>query len=127
MYTRAGILMPTPKVGKPDLKHLFVVCTPALKNPPQVLVLPISTYRGNNDATCLLYPGDHEFIDKDSYVVYDRYFIKEVTAITDGINEHKLIWKGYFTEESFARILQGIIKSPKSEKPSREFYRLSTR
>lgn len=119
--------MPTPQVDRPNLKHLFVVCTPPLKEPPKVLILPISTYRGNNDSTCLLYPGDHEFIEWDSYVVYDRYFIKEISAITNGINEHKLIWKGFFTDESFSRILQGIIDSPKSEKPSREFYRLSTR
>jgi hypothetical protein len=110
---RATILVPSGTAAQPDLKHLFIlVCDPYGK-PQLVIIVSISKVKQNAhyDPTCLLYPGDHEFIKLDSFVAYRTAKIIEVNKILSGIKKGLLTPKAPIDPGIYARIYQGMINS----------------
>jgi len=46
-------------------KHLWVVISDPAANPcGPVVIVGLTSYRPNVESTCLLYPGDHEFVGR---------------------------------------------------------------
>jgi hypothetical protein len=62
---RATLLLATPKSGKDDLKHLFIILTNANQD-DDVLIVNISSLSNRCDDTCILNSSDHSFIKHKS-------------------------------------------------------------
>jgi len=52
-------------------EHLFVITTDACPQDKHILVNLTSVKPGRNiDSTCIVHPGEHPFVDQESYILY---------------------------------------------------------
>lgn len=110
---RATVLIPSGSTDRPDLLHLFVLLCDPFGDPPQCLLVSISTVyqNGYHDPTCLLYAGDHPFVKHASYVKYSSCRLIEAArlerAVAAGIFKQHDMMDGTVV----ARILQACLSS----------------
>ncbi len=64
-----------------------------------------------HDPTCLLYPGDHQFVKHPSYVKYSSSRIEDVQKIMNGIASGIFDPKDPMESGIFARICKGLPES----------------
>lgn len=103
--------MPSGTYHNPNLKHLFVVCTD-IDGDGNVLLASVSSWKNDLcDPACRLPSGCHEFITKDSYVLYRKSRIEKATVIENGIRKGVLIQKDDFKKEIVVAALSGFKKS----------------
>lgn len=108
---RATLLIPTnASIGK---HHLFVLLTDQFQYESREvnIVTSISSLRERSDRTCLLYPGDHEFIRQNSFVAYYTSVVRETRQLLAGIDSRKFVPKQPMDPEIMARILKGALES----------------
>ena len=109
---RATLLFPSPSARDENGKHLFIVLTDPCGPANQVLLVGIATLRDKGcDMTCVLKPGDHEFIKIDSYVAYSFCRIEWADKLVTGVKNGDFVDKGLLDEEIFGRVLTGLRKS----------------
>jgi len=109
---RGTILIPSGPSTDPDRKHLFVICTEPCEKGHQVLV-PITNWTNHLcDGTCILKPGVHAFVHKESYILYRKATIYEYDVLCKGVEEGLLIPKDPCDEEPFLRVKNGLCLSP---------------
>jgi hypothetical protein len=114
---RATLLFPSPSARDENGKHLFIVLTDPCGPANQVLMVSVATLRDKGcDTTCLLKPGDHEFIKVDSYIAYSFCRLEWADKLITAVNNGALVDKGLLDERIFDRVLTGLRKSP-STKP----------
>lgn len=122
---RAAFLVPSGPANDPDRKHLHVLLTDPCGVGKQVLMVPICSVKPDlpHDSTCLLSPGDHQFLQHASYVAYSKCRVEAAADVA------KLVGGGYFTikepasEELIARIAAAISTSKFIKPFARDFYR----
>lgn len=115
-----AILIPTGN-GK---SHLFFVLNDPLPDPPkQVLLISISTYHGRTqeDSTCLLNDGDHEFIKHESYVEYSIGRIATLESVERNIATNYFSKKEPLSEDILQKIIDGIYESKRVKPFIKEF------
>lgn len=103
--------------------HLFVVLlnpTGASRN--TVTVSCATIHRSTYDTACELEPGDHEFIQSPSYVVYHRARIESEPDIERRIREKRAHWRPPVKPEILERMRQGLIDSKFTKKAVKEWY-----
>lgn len=109
---RATLLVPSGPVHDGERKHLFVLLTDPFDVEGIVSVLMVSLssrYPGlPYDPACLLYPGDHPFVTRESYVVYAKARIEPSEKLQRGVERGTLIPKETMDTGIFARICQGL-------------------
>lgn len=113
---RATLLIPSGPPGNPDRKHLFILLTdphPDNSGTASVLMVSLSTVRQGVrfDPSCLLYPGDHPFVRRNSYVVYRRARLEAVDAVLRGVNSGQLVPQAPLDGGVFARVCKGFRES----------------
>ena len=128
---RATLLVPSGVVGDPDRKHLFVLLTdPADDGAGEisVLMVSLSSLRPGvpHDASCILYSGDHSFVKRQSYVVYQKARIEAVDKILRGVKDGKLIPHDPMESGIQARICKGLEESRLTPAKVLKFYRSAT-
>jgi hypothetical protein len=126
-FPRATLLMPSGPPSHPGLRHLFVVMTDPVAQPDTtqlVVLVNITSVRPGVtiDATCRLSPGSHPFIRHDSYVEYRYARLEECNALLRGVRDGKLIPHSPMSEPIFARIADGMLRSPHLIPKIRHFY-----
>lgn len=79
-----------------------------------VLLVNISTvYPGKYaDATCILSPGSHRFIRRDSWVVYRSAVISRLEGLETGVTRNQIRTHDPFSAADFLRVRQGFDASP---------------
>ena len=99
---RATLLIPTGPVHDLDRKHLFIILTDSIADPlnggkDSVLLTSLSTLDTAlpYDPTCILHPGDHPFVTRDSYVKYYSSRIQETSKINNGVATGEFVAKGH--------------------------------
>ncbi|AYY81064.1 MULTISPECIES: hypothetical protein [Proteus] len=108
-YKRGTVLAPTG-----PCEHLHVVCNDPVYYPINgcdcVLVVNISSCKEGVpfDATCLLKPGDHDFIRHDSYVVYREAIIWRVPNVISRVQTGEIIPRSDVSFDVFKRINAGF-------------------
>lgn len=124
---RATLLLPSPSVDDPNRKHLFIILTDPVGDKQEVLLVSASSVKKNlpHDTSCLLYPGDHEFIRHPSYVVYNMPRIETAPSLIKGAKLGQLIPKGMIGEDVFTRICQGLLDSTRTPLRIKRFYESS--
>lgn len=113
----------------PDAKmHLFAILLDPIKidgygSQPQVLLTSVVSIKPGIilDDSCILRPGDHPFIEHDSFVDY-RYTRLETAQHVEGrINDGVFVLKEPCSPELIRRLIQGAMKS---RRISREFKKI---
>jgi hypothetical protein len=67
IYPGTSILLPKPSG---DVRHLWIVLTEPEGSPPQVVIVNLTKNKPRADATCILMPGEHEFVKVETVVHY---------------------------------------------------------
>ena len=93
---RATLLVPSGPENDPDRKHLFILLTDpadAEAGVKAVLMVSLSSIKAGlpHDPACLLYPGDHPFVKRNSFVVYQKARIEEAEKVLRGVKDGKLV------------------------------------
>lgn len=65
-----------------------------------------------HDRTCILVPGDHDFIRHESYVAYSKARIEPADTLISGVSKGLLVDKGEIRQDVFERVLNGLRVSP---------------
>lgn len=90
--------------------HLWIVVTPPIETPQQVVIVNITSIRDGSDLTVTFNKGDHSFIVKPSSV----FFFDARSTLVEPLLKAAAIYNSYdpFTEDQMKRIQQGIFDSP---------------
>lgn len=125
---RATLLIPSGTGNNPNQKHLFILLTDPLGEDREILLVGVSSKRAGSylDPTCILYPGDHQFLRHESYVNYRRARIESADKINTGVSRGLFIPKGTIDTGIFARICQGILDSRHTTGKMKRFYQAAS-
>lgn len=93
-------------------KHLHVSLTNPFGPASQVLCTSIASIRSTRyDDSCILAPGDHEFIEHHSYVVYRHSVLLENSRIESCIESGEYAAREDVSQDLLDRILDGVYAS----------------
>lgn len=122
---RASLLIPSGPPHDPQKRHLFVCLTDPHGPLSEVAIVSISSARpdGRHDQTCRLFPGDHQFINRESFVDYRRARIIEASKLVNGVQSGLFDRRQPFEIGIFARICEGLQQSRYTERRIADFYR----
>ena len=128
---RATLLIPTGPVHDLDRKHLFIILTDSIADPlnggkDSVLLTSLSTLDTAlpYDPTCILHPGDHPFVTRDSYVKYYSSRIQETSKINNGVATGEFVAKGLMDGGIVDRICDGLSTSQHTAEKIKRFFRM---
>ena len=111
-------------VNRNNSKHLFIALTNEIDDGTgkgkRVLVVNVTTDYGTRgtDTTCLLSPGDHSFINNQSYIAY-RY--AELLPLQELLSQ-SIRYEGMVDTAVFERICQGVLESKHTPLRVVDFY-----
>lgn len=108
--------------------HLFAILLDPITvdsygSQPQVLLASVESIKPGIivDDSCLLGPGDHPFIEHDSFVNYRHTRLEAAQHIEARINDGVFVLKEPCSPELIRRIIQGAMQS---RRISREFKKI---
>lgn len=112
-YPKATVLMASGPTHDPDRKHLFIVLTEPLGDPPEVLLVSLSSVSTSyqHDCSCELHPGDHSFITHPSFIRFDLARIEPAQKLIDGVDQQVFSVREPISEEVYQRICTGLRQS----------------
>ena len=124
---RATLLVPSGPKNDPDRKHLFVLLTDPANDGSggrPVLMVSLSSVKSGvpHDPTCILYPGDHPFVKRESFVLYARARIEMADKLLRGIKDEKLVAHDPMELGVFTRICKGVEVSRFTPQKLHKFY-----
>lgn len=130
---RATLLIPSGPAHDPDRKHLFIILTDPVADPfngdkDSALLTSLSTLDAAlpHDPTCILHPGDHPFVTRDSYVSYRASRIIEATKIINGVQSGRFVVKDLMDSGIVERICDGLTTSQQTAEKIKRFFRMFT-
>lgn len=106
-----------------SVRHLrYVISDP---DPDEyVMVVNMSTYHGlpSEDKTCLLYPGDHEEVKRESYIVYTRAEAMDRYKIMGMAAKGLIVYKNRISPAVLQKLQDGARKSPFLKEDFKRFF-----
>jgi len=128
---RATLLVPSGPENDPDRKHLFILLTDPADTEARVkavLMVSLSSIKAGlpHDPACLLYPGDHPFVKRNSFVVYQKARIEEAEKVLRGVKDGKLVPQNPMDSAVFVRICKGLEESRLTPPKVLRFYLAAT-
>ena len=118
---RATLLIPSGPQHDPERKHLHIVLNnphPDATGADKVLVVSVTgipTHWQGYDPSCTLYPGEHPFIVKHSYVAYRYLELVDPAHLASQVQAKKFVAKPLLDEKFFAAVIQGLRDSPQTQ------------
>ncbi|MEK6283162.1 MAG: hypothetical protein AABN95_22630 [Acidobacteriota bacterium] len=110
IYPGTCILLPKPGG---DIKHLWIVLTEAEGDPPQVVIVNLTTRKqGTIDTTCVLMPGDHEFVKSETTVHYMDARLAPAQPLSQIAKLADYDFHADCSRGLLRRIQQGLLDSP---------------
>lgn len=103
--------------------HLMILLTDPVGPPGFILTVTVCTVgHARHDPTCILLPGDHEFIVRRSFVYY-RDLREDIPAqrLIEGVQRGEFTDKGRLRSDVFERVLAGVRSSPFAAPFARKF------
>jgi hypothetical protein len=94
--------------------HLMILLTDPVGPPGFILTVTVCTVgHARPDSTCILVPGDHQFITHESFVYY-RDLREDIPAqrLIDGVKKGEFTDKGPMRSDVLERVLAGVRTSP---------------
>lgn len=92
--------------------HLWFVLTEPYGNPPEVVIVNMTSLREDSDKTIILNQNDHTLISHPSSISYYYARLAKVQDIEKVINMGSLSKKKSCSQELLMKIRQGLIDSP---------------
>lgn len=128
---RATLLVPSGPANDPSRKHLFILLTdPADDGRGKlcILMVSLSSIKPDlpHDPSCILYPGDHPFVKRESFVVYRSARIEAADKVLRGVKDGQLVAQQPMNSAIFARICKGLEESRQTPAKILNFYRAVT-
>lgn len=121
-YQKATLLIPSGPARDPDRMHLFIIITDSVSEKRQNLLVSVSSLSGKYcDRTCILTSRDHKFIRHDSYVNYAKARIEKSETLTNGVRSGVFEAKGPIEQAVLNRIIEGLLRSPRTPYKIKEF------
>lgn len=119
----ATLLVPSGPAHDPDRMHLHVVLT----NPSasgEVLLASVCSIPLSNlyDSSCTLFPGEHPFIAKHSYIAYSRCVITAAATLEHKVRQREFVAKDDLSAARFNDVLVGFGDSPRVALKHRRFF-----
>ena len=128
LIRKSTLLMPSGPAHDPDRKHLFVILTEPSQSPTEqkeVLLVSISSANknaSNFDPTCILMPGDHPFIHRESFIDYRHAIIESRRELQSGVKSGDYVLKEPMKLAVVERICRGLENSPNTPDEILDFY-----
>lgn len=121
---RATLTIPSGPAEDPDRDHLHILLTDPVGEDRLVLLVSVSSVKAGlyHDPTCYLYPGDHEYVIRQSWVVYSRAQTQPANKLERGAREGVFRGKEAMSDPIMARICQGLLDSRHSKPSIQSFY-----
>lgn len=131
-FRRATLLIPSGPQHNPDQKHLFILLTDPVATPAggkDVLLVGVSSVRPSlyHDPACLLYPGDHPFLVRPSFVNYRGARIEDAQKLMNGVKQGVFVPRDTLAGEIFARVCHGLTESRHVAPKILDFYTAATK
>jgi hypothetical protein len=105
----------------PERGHLFIILTdPCLKG--HVLLVPVCGAYKKYDGTCILGEGDHDFLDRKSYVAYYRLNTYAAVDLVAQVSNEVFRCKGMMDEKVFALVCNGVASSRDSAPKFKRYF-----
>lgn len=106
-----------------NVMHLHILILDPEEFTQNTIVVQVNTFDSDKqDKTTFLYPGEHEFITKKSFVVYKRARVRSAKDIQRNIDDGIAVTKNKFDGKIVERIQEGIMKSPHTPFEVKETY-----
>jgi len=107
------------------ISHLFIIVLEAQDYTNNTIIVNLSSYdRGaKHDNTTILNAGDHDFIIRESYIVYRKARIRSMNELEELINSGKAQLREPLEENVFQKVCEGILKSSFTPSEVKEMYR----
>jgi hypothetical protein len=117
---RATLLIPSGPAHDPDRRHLHIVLNdpyPDRTQVPKVLVVSVSSIPATNlyDPSCSLFPDEHPFIKKPSYVLYKFSKLLDPRILDAKVLAKEYVAKPLLDEKLYAYIVTGLRDSLQTE------------
>ena len=78
------------------------------------------------DPTCILSPGCHPFINRDTWVFYAKSETMSVDVVLNRVKDGKFKRRGTMSDPPLGEIAAGLLKSPFTPGPTKDFYRFAS-
>ncbi len=91
--------------------HLWIVVSDPTIDPEQVLIINVTTRTDPSDDACLLRPGDHPFIDQDTYVYYGKARVQSLSQLQSAQDCKMLDMQEPLSQDVLKRIREAAIDS----------------
>ena len=103
-------------------KHLHIVVEKVISDDIVVCAFVSSIKPGKGyDKSCVLTAEDSLFLNRDSYVVYDKMRLYKISSIQDMINRSEAKYEGRLDDSVLKRIIDGALKSKMTNNNIRRF------
>jgi hypothetical protein len=109
---RSGVCLLLPKPDKYAKDHLWIVLTDPHGDPPEVVMVSLTTKRPGSDPTTVLEPGDHPFVKHETVVSYADARIVQAGALVAILALRRDARNDDCSDGLLARIRQGLLDSP---------------
>jgi hypothetical protein len=102
--------------------HYFVVLTTAKDNDACLLV-PVCTAHDRCDRTCVLQPGDHDCVTRESFIMYSNMRLFSAAHIASQIEKNAIeLHAATVTQALFSLICAGVEASKFAAPVYKKFY-----
>lgn len=102
-------------------KHLHIVIS-EIKGDVAVCAFVSSIKPGKGyDKSCVLTENDSPFLDRDSYVVYDKMRLYKISTIQDMLERSEAVYKGRLENSVLERVISGAIESKMTNNRMRQY------
>ena len=92
--------------------HLWVVLSdPMIDVATPVVIVSLTSYRGGDDSTCVIEPGEHPFIRWRTRVLYQDAMAASNNGLHAKANRGELIMQARMKADVLGRIRRAVMKS----------------
>lgn len=125
---KATVLIPSGPLNDPDRKHLHIVLTDPDPQSEDVLIVSVCSIPRSNiyDTSCTLFPGEHPFIVRDSYIAYRFLRLVGAADLEAKVTAGHYVAQRSVDEKLFDFIATGLVESPDTEPRFLRFFQRST-
>jgi len=115
---RATLLVPSGPIADPDRKHLHIVLNDPFDNGhgDEVLLACVCSIPSTNiyDPICTLFPGEHSFVTKHSFVAYRFTRLMDPAVLEAKVAAGEFVAKPLMDEKIFQNVIEGLADSPQT-------------
>lgn len=123
---RATLLIPSGPTHDPERKHLHIVLNDPFPDAqgPKVLLACVMSIPASNvyDPSCTLFPGDHPFVGKHSFIAYNYLRLLDPALLEARVASNHFIAKPLLDEKCFQYVLTGLQESPFASPKYQRYY-----